>query len=179
MYQSVFQDRFNIILHPFSNGHAREWPIAYYTELAKQLDPTQYKVFVTGSAKEHEKLKDSSLMDVESIENTCGKLNLAELVILLKHVDGVIVGSTGPLHLAAAAETHVLGLFPKQHGISITRWGPLGKHAISTTCSMPCPGCSSDNDCACMRAINVAQVRQVIRSWEAKTVKIKPEAMPE
>ncbi|MGH7442656.1 MAG: glycosyltransferase family 9 protein, partial [bacterium] len=35
-------------------------------------------------------------------------------------------GSTGPLHLAAAQETPVLGLYPPLRAMSALRWGPLG-----------------------------------------------------
>ena len=46
----------------------------------------------------------------------------------MKHVDGVIASSAGPLHLANAHNKKLLGLYRNNAGY-INRWGPIGHKA--------------------------------------------------
>lgn len=53
----IDKKKFNLILHPFSNASAREWPLKSYTDLIDQLDKNRFNLFVTGlkpQSKDHE-----------------------------------------------------------------------------------------------------------------------------
>ena len=157
--------RFNIIFHPFSNKHGREWPLDYFFQLTKSLDISKYHIIITGSAAEGVRLQNTPLSDPQYVTNLCGKTSLTELFSLLAHTDGIVVSGTGPLHMAAALGTRCLGLFPKEDIMSKTRWQALGSRAASITTDKPCPGSCSNTDCACMRALTPQMVQGYIEGW--------------
>ena len=159
--------RFTLILHPLSNGNGREWPLDHFVELANCLNPEKYQILVTGSESEGEHLQVPLFNKCNNIENYCGKLSLAELLDVIAVVDGVVVSSTGPLHLAAACGTCTLGLFPKMQGIDAKRWGPLGQKAEYIVAEEPCPGCTNSVDCLCMQRLRAAQVIPILERWRA------------
>ena len=161
--------KFNIIFHPFSNKHGREWPLDYFFQLTKSLDISKYHIIITGSSTEGERLQDTPLNDPQYVTNLCGKTSLTELFSLLAHTDGIVVSSTGPLHMAAALGTRCLGLFPSSLGEharqDYTHWRALGPRATSISTNKPCPGICSNTDCACMRALTPQMVQGYIEGW--------------
>ena len=159
-------NRRSLIFHPLSNGNGREWPLDNFIALAGLLDKNKYQIIVTGSKSEGERLQAVLFDKCADIENWCGKVSLAELLDLIAVVDGVVVSSTGPLHIAAACGTKVVGLFPKQKGIDIARWGPLGIRAQSLVANESCLGCTNSADCLCMQRITPKMVLAVISVWE-------------
>ena len=44
--------KFNLILHPFTNGSAREWGINKFIGLANSLPSTDFEIFISGTEKE-------------------------------------------------------------------------------------------------------------------------------
>lgn len=121
-------ERFNLIIHPLTNGNTKEWPLENFTALTQQLPLEKFNIIITGTQGERSKLKEL-LSSVLHVQDAVGKLDLYEFINLLSHVDGIVVGSTGPLHVAASLGIHALGLFPAEKGKSPERWGPIGKHA--------------------------------------------------
>ena len=119
-------DRFNLIIHPKSNGSAREWTLAHYTALITLLPPQHYRVFITGAEKEQQLLANWMQQQPPHVVDLTGKLSLQQLIAFIAQVDGLLASSTGPLHLAAASGIHALGLFPSVQSINAGRWGPLG-----------------------------------------------------
>jgi len=184
--------RFNLILHPFSNGHAKEWPLEYYQQLIHALPAEQFNIFITGSAQEAVALKPL-IEQCPQAHAVCGQLNLSELLILIARCNGLIASSTGPLHMAAAVGIKALGLFPPPQTMNPTRWQPVGKQAeYLVTQSSAVPANSRDGglsggrsailppaqsscvtrclypegrSCQCLRAIDVDKVMKVLERW--------------
>lgn len=160
--------RFNLILHPKSNGNGREWPLARYTELAAMLqgDP-DIAVWITGSRAEGELLarEAPALLASPNVRNLCGQVDLDGLVALIGMADGLVASGTGPLHVSAALGRPTLGLFPPIKPIDIARWGALGQHAVSLSAEQACGNCADARHCRCMDAISARQVAQVIAGW--------------
>ena len=155
------------MIHPGSNGNAVEWPKSHFAELIKIL-PNHVKIYLTGSDKEEQKFSDLTLH--ERVIPLFGKLTLDELTSFLSEADGVVVGSTGPLHIAAALGTRVLGLFPGQKDMNIERWGPIGKNASA----LEAPSCKLSRSkksprCDCITYITPEQVCNFIQQhWLTK-----------
>lgn len=161
---------FNLILHPKSNGNAREWPLARHTELAALLrDDPGITVWVTGSRAEGELLArdEPALLASPNARNLCGQLDLNGLVALIGMADGLIANSTGPLHVAAALGRPALGLFAPVKPIDIGRWGALGRNAVSISGAQACGNCTDVLQCRCMDAIGAPQVAQVVAGWRS------------
>lgn len=153
----------NIVIHPGTNGHTPEWPAENFKALIS-LIPQNVKIFITGSISEREKFL-SLLNSHPNIIDLFGKLNIAELLCLLKNVDGLIANATGPLHLAAALNTNVLGLYPAQPVINCQRWGPIGKY-VDTLIAPSCAASEKNKKCDCIKKISVDEVfAYILKNW--------------
>lgn len=119
-------DKFTIILHPKSNGNALEWDLKRFSELVNLLDPDTFRIFITGSEKEKIDLKSWVETLPSHVIDLTGKLPLDQLISFIQKTDGLVAGSTGPMHLAAATGINTLGLFPKNRPKHAARWGPIG-----------------------------------------------------
>lgn len=162
------QAPFNVILHPKSNGNAREWPLRRFTELAHDLaSESGICLWVTGSKAEGELLAREApeLLALPHVRNLCGELDLAGLTALIAAADGLVANSTGPLHMGAALGRPVLGLFAPLKAMGPARWGPLGARAVTLCGAQRCDGCGET--CSCMEAIAASDVAAIVRGWRA------------
>jgi heptosyltransferase-3 len=160
----------NIILHPKSKGHGREWDLEKFGELAHRLQERGHRVFVTGTSQEREVLSDWLSVHAGVVTDLTGQLALPEFISFIAASDGLVASSTGPLHLAAAAGTQTLGLFPPLRPVHPGRWAPLGKHASYLVVPRDCDRCRGvPSACACINEITVEAVVQVIKGWKKRT----------
>ncbi|WP_134090764.1 glycosyltransferase family 9 protein [Olivibacter sp. XZL3] len=126
----IDSNKFNLIIHPLSNGSGKEWSLERYSQLIRLLSHNkQIKLFVTGSDKEREMLKPWLSTLPADVVNLTGTMPLTQFVAFISSVDGLIASGTGPLHLAAAVGVHTLGLFPNVKPINAQRWRPIGEKA--------------------------------------------------
>ncbi len=160
-------NKFNLIIHPLSNGDTREWPIENFNVLINNLPADKFNILVTGSEKERTQLQDPMMSKCPQAIDLTGKLSLDELLELIQHADGLLANSTGPLHMAAAAGIKTLGLFPPAKTMNPTRWAPLGKQAEFMVIDKICDAslCHDSQDCACIRAIKTDAVLNKIVDW--------------
>lgn len=163
--------RFKLILHPLSKGSARNWPLDDFYELACQLDPARFQIFVTGSPSEREILRGSKLLRVSGVEDISGKLTLAQLLSFIGACDGLVAASTGPLHLAASLGIHALGLYCLSRPVHPGRWAPLGRNAEVITAKAMCVACSGNGGevaagCTCMAGIKAETVAARVKAWQ-------------
>lgn len=166
--QSVFvSNKFNLIVHPFTNAHTREWPISHFIKLINALPAEKFNIIVTGSKKENEVIQAKIMPYCLHAINLAGKCGLNEFIQFIAHADGLVANSTGPMHIAAALGIHTLGLFPITKGMDINRWSPLGEKAEVLIADPKCnaPTCAAMNDCFCMESITVEQVKNKIMMW--------------
>jgi ADP-heptose:LPS heptosyltransferase len=108
-----------VVLHPGVSVPARAWPAHRFAELATALTRAGHRVLVTGSSAEREltaSVAGASALDLG------GRTDLAELAGVLAGADAVVVGNTGPAHLAAAVGTPVVSLFAPV--VPSAKWAP-------------------------------------------------------
>lgn len=159
----------NVILHPRSRGSAREWGLSHFGALARLLHAAGHRVFVTGTAAEGEELRAWLAEHRPALAgDLTGQLTLAQLLAFIAATDGLVAGSTGPLHLAAALGRHALGLYPPIRPMHPGRWAPLGPYAGCLVYDRPdCTVCRSQPAaCTCIRAILPAQALARILAWQ-------------
>lgn len=170
--------RFHLILHTQSRGHGREWPLQHYLELARGLPADRFKIYLSGIEKDGERLRAQcpELLALPQVVDIVGHMSLSEFISFIAAADGLVAGSTGPLHLAAATGIHALGLFPPRKTIDIVRWGALGTRAESLSLPQNCQPSASTcpkymNDgggpCRCMFKILPSSVAERIERWDA------------
>ncbi len=159
----------NIVLHPRSRGSAREWGLLNFGQLAQLLHRAGHRVFVTGTAAEGEELAGWLAENAASITaNLTGQLSLPQLIAFIANADGLVAGSTGPLHLAAALGRHALGLYPPIRPMHPGRWAPLGPKAEFAVFDKPnCQDCRTvPASCTCIRALLPAAIAARVVSWQ-------------
>ena len=171
-YQALLATRqagqLNVLLHPRSRGSAREWGLGHFGELARLLHAMGHRVFVSGTAAEGAELADWLRENAAYITaDLTGKFELPEFLALLAAADGIVAGSTGPLHLAAALGRHALGLYPPIQPMHPGRWGPLGRHAEYLVFDRPgCEDCrAAPAACTCIKAIAAGMVAAQVSAW--------------
>jgi lipopolysaccharide heptosyltransferase II len=116
-----------IILHPGSGGSAHRWTAECFMELHKKLVEAGHTVVITGSEEEGREYEILAKKMKAEPANIAGQTDLRTLAALLSLGELVVANSTGPLHLAAAVGTKVVGLFPNNRVMTPVRWGPWGK----------------------------------------------------
>ena len=98
------------VLIPSAGRPEKEWPVDRFRELARRIGP---KALVLWGPGERERAAE---IGAELAPPT----NLRELARVLREASLVIGGDTGPLHLAAALGTRVIGLYgptnPRRNG---------------------------------------------------------------
>ena len=124
-----------VVLHPGTSAPARAWPAARFREACHLLTGLGRRVVVTGSPQERALTGRVAGDEGED----WGGTSFAGLARVLAGADVVVVGNTGPAHLAAAVGTPVVSLFAPT--VPAVRWAP---HGVATTllgdAAAPCRG---------------------------------------
>ncbi|MER7333193.1 MULTISPECIES: HAD-IIIA family hydrolase [unclassified Micromonospora] len=108
-----------VVLHPGSAAQARGCPPELAARIARTLTTAGYRVVVTGGPGERE-LTAQVAGDVAV--DLGGRTGLAELAATVAGAGAVVVGNTGPAHLAAAHGVPVVSLFAPT--VPFGQWGP-------------------------------------------------------
>ena len=149
----------HIILHPKSQGSAREWGLDRFISLIRLLPKDKYQVFISGTAAEGDML--TPLFDAvgDSVTDITGRMNLGAFISFIAACDALVAASTGPLHIAAASGKAAIGLYPPIRPMHAGRWAPLGNNAIALSLQKDCSDCrSAIQDCVCIRSIAATEV---------------------
>jgi ADP-heptose:LPS heptosyltransferase len=152
------------ILHPGSGGSSRDWPAHRFGDLARVL-ASRGPVVVTGSAHEAQLVQEVVDRSEGAARACVGRMSLMELAAFIQRGSVFVANSTGPLHIAAAVGTPVVGFYPPIAAASVTRWGPLSDRAVTFTPDIVrCPHCQGDVCVGnlCMEQISVDQVVRAV-----------------
>lgn len=109
-----------VVLHPGTAVPARAWPVQRFRETARLLADRGVPVVVTGGP--GEKTLTAAVRAAAPAMDLGGATTLAELAAVLAGAAAVVVGNTGPAHLAAAVSTPVVSLFAPT--VPAVRWAP-------------------------------------------------------
>lgn len=112
------------VVHPGASVPARAWAPTANAALVDSLVATGRRVVVTGSPDEAELATFVAGLPRPEVVDLGGRTGLAGLAAVLAGADAVVVGNTGPAHLAAAVGTPVVSLFAPT--VPVPRWAPWG-----------------------------------------------------
>ena len=124
---------FRVGIHPGSGGSSCNLSPAAYAEFASLiLDETDWQILLTGSAAEVRLLEHwpASLLASPRVINAVGKRTLGDLAEEIAMIDLLVVGSTGPLHLAAALGVPTLSPFCHRPALDAPVWGNQNANAV-------------------------------------------------
>lgn len=138
----VLPDRY-VVVHPGASVPARAWPASHHAALVRALAAAGRDVAVTGAPSERALTAavcaGTSDRHRGRVHDLGGATTLAELAAVLAVADAVVVGNTGPAHLAAAVGTPVVSLFAPT--VPAARWRPYKVAHRLLHVDVPCAGC--------------------------------------
>ncbi|WBB94603.1 HAD-IIIA family hydrolase [Verrucosispora sp. WMMC514] len=108
-----------VVLHPGSAAPARGCPPEVAERIAAELSAVGYRVVVTGGPAERDL---TARVAGRHCRDLGGRTGLAELAAIVAGAGAVVVGNTGPAHLAAAYGVPVVSLFAPT--VPFGQWGP-------------------------------------------------------
>ena len=153
-----------VILHPGSGGSARDWSPRHFATLASMLAAHDgLAVLMTGGKDEEALVAGIRAVCPLPVRSIVGSLSIREYAALAKLASVFVANSTGPLHVAAAVGTPVVGLYPQIRPLSAARWGPYtDRKIVFTPKGFPenCDKCDGSRGahCECMDSIAPADV---------------------
>jgi ADP-heptose:LPS heptosyltransferase len=110
-----------VVLHPGASVPARAWPADRCAAAVGALADAGWQVLVTGGPAERD--LTAAVAGARGVD-LGGSTSLTEMAALLDGAAAVVVGNTGPAHLAAAVGTPVVSLFAPV--VPAARWAPYG-----------------------------------------------------
>jgi ADP-heptose:LPS heptosyltransferase len=125
-----------VVVHPGASVPARAWEPERSAELVTALLDSGRRVVVTGGPGERELTRRVTAPGAIDLG---GATDFAGLAAVLAGADAVIVGNTGPAHLAAAVGTPVVSLYAPT--VPAVRWRPWRVPHELLYVDVPCAGC--------------------------------------
>ena len=113
-----------VVVHPGASAPARSWAPERHAALVGALVAAGRRVVVTGDAGERRLTATVAGGRSPEVVDLGGRVDLAGLAEALAGAEVVVVGNTGPAHLAAAVGTPVVSLFSPV--VPAVRWRPWG-----------------------------------------------------
>jgi ADP-heptose:LPS heptosyltransferase len=116
-----------VVVHPGASVPARAWAPERHAALVEALVAEGRRVVVTGATAERPLTAQVAGGRAGAVD-LGGRVDLAGLAEVLAGAEVVVVGNTGPAHLAAAVGTPVVSLFAPV--VPAVRWRPWGVRQV-------------------------------------------------
>jgi ADP-heptose:LPS heptosyltransferase len=151
-----------VVVHPGASVPARTWPPKKHARLVEALAGEGRFVVVTGGPEER---RLTAFVAGEAALDLGGRTTFAELAEVLAGAEALVVGNTGPAHLAAAVGTPVVSLFAPV--VPAACWRPWRvPHLLLGDQHSPCAG-SRARLCPvpghpCLDTVSVADVAAAV-----------------
>jgi ADP-heptose:LPS heptosyltransferase len=157
----IKKDKYNLILHPKSQGSAREWGLPNFITLINSLDAERYNILISGTKKERILLQPLFDDVADKVTDTTGLMNLQEFIAFIANCDGLVANSTGPLHIAATLGKNAFGIYPPIRPMHPGRWKPLGSKTKVFVLNKECNDCREENTfCHCMQQVSPMLIKK-------------------
>ena len=128
-----------VVVHPGASVPARAWPAEHNAALVDALLEEGRHVVVTGGPSERELTAVVAGPARDGVTDLGGRTSFAELAEVIAGGDCIVVGNTGPAHLAAAVGTPVVSPFAPT--VPAVRWRPWAVPHELLRREVPCAGC--------------------------------------
>ena len=155
-------NKFNLVLHPKSQGSAKEWGLNNFQELISILPQEEFKIFITGTEAEKKLIGNDLILEQPNVVSLLGELTLNEFISFIKNSDGLIAASTGPLHIASSLGVNAIGLYSSRRPIHPGRWSPIGEKAQAVVFDPNCAKCAKGENCDCITKISPKTIMELL-----------------
>jgi ADP-heptose:LPS heptosyltransferase len=150
-----------VVVHPGASVPARRPPPGLSAELVRALTRSGWRVVVTGSPSERLLTKFVTGEAGENVIDAGGATGFGQLAAIIANSQAIVVGNTGPAHVAAAVGTPVVSIYAPT--VPAVRWRPWQvPHVLLGRQDIACQGCRA-RDCPieghpCVSSVTVAGV---------------------
>ena len=154
-----------VVIHPGAPASLKRWSAEKYAQLAGELLREYNARIVLVGRKEERQITDSIALAINhQATDLSGQTTLGQLCAVLRMADLFIGNDSGPMHIASACGTKVIGLFGPT---SPQRFGPYGDKCIALRMESRCPPCMREEcktpDYRCVDKISVDNVMEIVR----------------
>ncbi|MBM3237094.1 glycosyltransferase family 9 protein [Candidatus Poribacteria bacterium] len=130
-----------VAIHPGSPVPLKRWPAERFAKLADILIERKTQVLFLGGTNEKRLVEEVQAQMHHNSVNIAGRTNLQQLGAVLQNCHLFIGNDSGPMHIAAAVGTRVIGLFGPG---SPQRFGPFGDNCTAIRQKLDCPPCMKE-----------------------------------
>ena len=128
-----------VVVHPGASVPARAWPVERNAALVDALRADGRHVVITGGPTERDLTAAVAGPARDGVTDLGGRTSFVELAAVIAGADCIVVGNTGPAHLAAAVGTPVASPFAPT--VPAVRWRPWRVAHELLRREVPCAGC--------------------------------------
>jgi heptosyltransferase-3 len=166
-----------IAVHAGASFQGRRWQPERFAETINEISrESRLGFMLVGGPDEQQCAEQIAASTISPVVNLVGTMSLETLLAVLAQARLFLGNESGPMHMAAATGTPVVGLF----GMTMpSNWGPLGVPSMTVQPPMPCECIARDlcrqtdsNKSCCVWRLDVEPVvnavREVLSSTEAK-----------
>ncbi len=152
-----------VVLNFGGNWDAKRWPLENFAELGKMIiDSLNLGVVLSGASRDiwmAERL--FKMIGREKVLITAGKTTIKQLAALMERAKAIVSNDSGPMHIAAAVNKNIIGIFGPTNPMITGLFGELQKNNIfclPEECISPCYQRSCKYDYKCIRAVSTSHV---------------------
>lgn len=161
----VSQGRRLVAMQLGASRENRMWPRESFAQVGRDLQETNCHVVLVGGGRERELASAVRAEIGEHSTDLCGRTDIATLAAVLERSQLLVTGDTGPMHLAAAVGTPIVGLF---FGPALPYdTGPYGVDHVLLHAAVECAPCAHSVTCLdafCRREITPERVSIAARA---------------
>jgi heptosyltransferase-3 len=161
-----------IVVHAGAKRHTNQWPLERFASIADEIvHRWGTRVVLTGGPSELPLVEQLVSMMRARPSVLCGEIDLPRMAALLERASLYVGNDTGPMHLAAAVGTPVVGIFGARDFPE--RWYPAGAGHSVLRRDVPCSPCFKevcDQNLICLKRVEtelvVAAVERQLNNQE-------------
>lgn len=151
-----------ILVHPGNRGSSGNLSLRQYRQLIEGVSGPAVCLITAGPGEVELATELHATVDPQSGAVVYNSLDgLAAFAKTVASADALIASSTGPLHIAGAADLLTVGFFPSRRSVSPTRWAPPNSPDRHLPFSPP----PDQPDDAALRGLDCIEAAARIREW--------------
>jgi ADP-heptose:LPS heptosyltransferase len=160
----ILNSRPIIAIHPMTKFPVNRWPIERFIEVVRILQEKYNSFVVIVGGKESRKEAQEIEANIRhNALNLAGKTSFLQLAEVLKRCDLLISSDSGPVHVASAVGTPVVGIYSARDYSEC--WYPWGNHNRILRKDPPCQVCLK-TECETMDCIKSITVDEVLMACD-------------
>ncbi len=162
-----------VAVQPGARWANKRWPAAHFAETVRQLAATEpgLRFAILGGKDEQTLGGEVAQAAPDRCLDLTGRISLPEMIEWIRLCQAMLTNDTGPMHVAAALGTPVIGLFGPTEP---ARTGPYAQQSNVLRTSLPCvpcmrPTCHHDPSMECLKKIQPGTAVSALRRVLEKT----------